>query len=110
MSAPLPTLPSSANKAARAGLKRLREVWFPLVQTSVAAGLSWYLAHDVLDHPQPFFAPIAAAVSLSISNVLRAQRAIQMMFGVTLRIGLGSLVQALLGPGAVPPVRASPLA
>lgn len=89
-------------KAARAGSKRLRVVWFNLVQTAAAAGLSWYLAHDVLDHPQPFFAPIAAAVSLSTSNVLRAQRAVQMMVGVTLGIGLGSAVQALLGPGAVP--------
>lgn len=88
--------------AARAGSKRLRVVWFNLVQTAAAAGLSWYLAHDVLDHPQPFFAPIAAAVSLSTSNVLRAQRAVQMMVGVTLGIGLGSAVQALLGPGAVP--------
>jgi uncharacterized membrane protein YgaE (UPF0421/DUF939 family) len=87
---------------ARAGTKRLRVVWFNLVQTAVAAGLSWYLAHDVLDHPQPFFAPIAAAVSLSTSNVLRAQRAVQMMIGVTLGIGVGSLVQGLLGPGDVP--------
>ncbi|HWS93509.1 MAG TPA: FUSC family protein, partial [Mycobacterium sp.] len=63
--------------------------------------VAWYLAHDVLGHPQPFFAPIAAAVSLSISNVLRAQRAIQMMIGVTLGIGMGTLVQGLLGPGAI---------
>ncbi|OBG66235.1 MULTISPECIES: aromatic acid exporter family protein [unclassified Mycobacterium] len=93
--------PSVVLAAARAGNKRLRQVWFNLVQTAVAAGLSWYIAHDVLAHPQPFFAPIAAAVSLSTSNVLRAQRAIQMMVGVTLGIGLGSLVQAALGPGAV---------
>jgi uncharacterized membrane protein YgaE (UPF0421/DUF939 family) len=88
-------------RAARAGLKRLRALWFNLVQTSVAAGLSWYIAHDLLGHPQPFFAPIAAAVSLSISNVLRAQRAIQMMIGVTLGIGVGIAVQGLFGPGAV---------
>ena len=94
-------MPSAASAAARAGIKRLRAVWFTLVQTSVAAGLSWYLAHDVLGHPQPFFAPIAAAVSLSVSNVLRAQRAIQMMIGVTLGIGMGTLVQGLLGPGSV---------
>ncbi len=87
--------------AARAGIKRLRAVWFTLVQASIAVGLSWYLAHDVLGHPQPFFAPIAAAVSLSISNVLRAQRAIQMMIGVTLGIGVGTVVQELLGPGAL---------
>lgn len=88
-------------RAARAGLKRLRALWFNLVQTAVAAGLSWYIAHDLLGHPQPFFAPIAAAVSLSISNVLRAQRAIQMMVGVTLGIGVGTAVQGVFGPGAV---------
>lgn len=97
-----PAVPSVAHAAARAGIKRLRVVWFNLVQTSVAAGLSWYLAHEVLGHPQPFFAPIAAAVSLSTSNVLRAQRAIQMMIGVTLGIGLGTLVLGWLGSGAVP--------
>jgi uncharacterized membrane protein YgaE (UPF0421/DUF939 family) len=95
-------VPSLVLAAARAGGKRLRVVWFNLVQTAVAAGLSWYLAHDVLEHPQPFFAPIAAAVSLSTSNVLRAQRAVQMMIGVTLGIGVGSLVQGLLGPGELP--------
>jgi uncharacterized membrane protein YgaE (UPF0421/DUF939 family) len=92
---PVPSWASAAS-AARAGLNRLRAVWFNLVQTSVAAGLSWYIAHDLLGHPQPFFAPIAAAVSLSITNVLRAQRAIQMMIGVTLGIGVGIAVQWLL--------------
>ncbi len=101
MSTSLQTLPSAAYAAGRGGIKRLRGAWFTLLQTSVASGLAWYLAHDVLGHPQPFFAPIAAAVSLSISNVLRAQRAIQMMIGVTLGIGMGTLVQGLLGPGAV---------
>jgi uncharacterized membrane protein YgaE (UPF0421/DUF939 family) len=101
MSTSLLTRPAAAKAAVVAGLKRVRGVWFTLVQTSVAAGLAWYIAHDVLAHPQPFFAPIAAAVSLSISNVLRGQRAIQMMIGVTLGIGMGTLVQGLLGPGAV---------
>jgi len=98
----LPTAPFAAYAAARAALKRLRGRLFNLLQTSAAAGLAWYLAHDVLGHPQAFFAPIASAVCLSISNVLRAQRAVQMMIGVTLGIGIGTVVQALLGPGAVP--------
>jgi uncharacterized membrane protein YgaE (UPF0421/DUF939 family) len=101
MSTSLFARPSLAYRAAQVGLKRVRAVWFTLVQTSVAAGLAWYIAHDVLAHPQPFFAPIAAAVSLSISNVLRAQRALQMMIGVTLGIGVGTLIQGLLGPGAI---------
>lgn len=102
MSTSLRTRPSAAYAAVLAGFKRVRGRWFNLVQTSVAAGLAWYVAHDVLGHPQPFFAPIAAAVCLSITNVLRAQRAIQMMIGVTLGIGLGTVVQGLLGTGAVP--------
>lgn len=101
MSDSLLTRPFAARAAAVAGIKRVHGVWFSLVQTAVAAGLAWYVAHDVLAHPQPFFAPIAAAVSLSITNVLRAQRAIQMMIGVTLGIATGALVEMLLGPGAI---------
>ncbi len=102
MSASLRTVPAAAYAAVAAASKHLRGRWFNLVQTSVASGLAWYIAHDLLRHPQPFFAPIAAAVCLSITNLLRAQRAIQMMIGVTLGIGLGALVQGLLGTGAVP--------
>src|SRR3984885_1432367 len=101
MSTSLLMRPAAGSAAVVEGLKRVRSVWFNLVQTSVAAGLAWYVAHDVLAHPQPFFAPIAAAVSLSTSTVLRAQRAIQMMIGVTLGIGTGTLVQGLFGPGTV---------
>lgn len=62
-------------------VQRLRPTAWPIVQTSVAAGLSWYIAHTLLKHPQPFFAPIAAMVCLSASSVLRGQRAVQMMLG-----------------------------
>jgi uncharacterized membrane protein YgaE (UPF0421/DUF939 family) len=96
------SLLTRATDSGLAAVHRLKDIWFTLVQTSVASGLAWYIAHDVLAHPQPFFAPIASAVCLSISNVLRAQRAVQMMIGVTLGIGMGSLVLALLGTGAVP--------
>jgi uncharacterized membrane protein YgaE (UPF0421/DUF939 family) len=101
MSTSLLTRPFAGRAAVVGGIKRVSGVWFYLVQTSVAAGLAWFVTHDVLEHPQPFFAPIAAAVSLSTNNVLRAQRAIQMIVGVTLGIGIGVLVQALLGPGAI---------
>jgi uncharacterized membrane protein YgaE (UPF0421/DUF939 family) len=100
MGTSLLTLPYAA--ALKRPLNRLRGRMFNLIQTSVASGLAWYVAHDVVGHPQPFFAPIASAVCLSISNVLRAQRAIQMMIGVTSGIGVGTAVQGLLGPGAVP--------
>lgn len=71
-------------------------VW-PILQTAVAAGLAWYLAHDVLGHVQPFFAPIAAAVCLWATNVVRAELAVEMMIGVAVGIGLGTGVHAALG-------------
>ncbi len=102
MTTSLSAVQSAAYAAGIAGLQRLRGRAFNLLQTAVASGLAWYVAHDVLGHPQPFFAPIASAVCLSISNVLRAQRAIQMIIGVTSGIGIGTVVLALLGPGALP--------
>ena len=58
-----------------AAVQRLKGIWFTLAQTSVASGLAWYLAHDVLAHPQPFFAPIAAAVRVSWSRTRSKSRA-----------------------------------
>ncbi len=63
----------------------------------MAAGVAWYIAHDVLGHPDPFFAPIAAAVFVSASNVFQAQRAIQNIVGVALGICLGATVHQLFG-------------
>src|SRR5271155_4746184 len=102
MSTSLQTLLSEVAGDGRAAVQRLRGMWFTMAQTSVASGLAWYIANDVLHHRQPFFAPIASAVCLSISNVLRAQRAVQMMIGVSLGIWMGGLVQGLIGTGVVP--------
>ncbi|HTQ20165.1 FUSC family protein [Mycobacterium sp.] len=86
----------------QAAFERLRDAGFTILQTAVTAGLAWYIAHDVLHHPQPFFAPVSAAVCLSASNVLRGVRAIQMIVGVALGIVIGVIVQKLLGVGPVP--------
>jgi uncharacterized membrane protein YgaE (UPF0421/DUF939 family) len=95
---------SLATRVAEVGLvakRRLRNAVSPIAQTSVAAGLAWYITHDVLSHRQPFFAPIAAVVCLSATNVLRGQRAVQMVVGGVLGIGLGAGVQVLLGTGPI---------
>jgi uncharacterized membrane protein YgaE (UPF0421/DUF939 family) len=76
----------------------MADAGWSLVQTPVAAGLAWYIAHTLLGHHQPFFAPTAAAVSLSKNRVLRGQRALQLMVGVVLGIGIGAAVKAVAGP------------
>lgn len=72
------------------------------MQAPVAAGLAWYIAHNLLGHHDPFFAPVAAAVALSKVRVLRSQRALQLIVGVVLGIGIGTAVKAVAGspPGA----------
>jgi uncharacterized membrane protein YgaE (UPF0421/DUF939 family) len=90
-----------ARELSAARARVLGGIW-PIAQTSVAAGLAWYIARDLLGHQQPFFAPIAAAVSLSASNVLRSQRALQLISGVALGIGVGTGVAAVAsGPVAI---------
>jgi uncharacterized membrane protein YgaE (UPF0421/DUF939 family) len=84
-----------------AAAQRVRGVYAPVLQTSLGAGVAWYVAHDLLGHAEPFFAPIAAAVSLSTSHVQRSRRSVQMMVGVLLGIGVSEVLHPLIGDGAV---------
>ena len=59
------------------------------------------MAHDALGHPQPFFAPISAAISLSTSGIRRGRRIAQMVLGVALGIGVSELAVGLVGTGPV---------
>lgn len=77
--------------------RRVADAGWSIVQTPVAAGLAWYIAHTLLGHHQPFFAPTAAAVSLSKNRVLRGQHALQLIAGVVLGIGIGTAVKAVAG-------------
>jgi uncharacterized membrane protein YgaE (UPF0421/DUF939 family) len=85
-----------------ASLARFRVALWPIVQAAVASGLAWYVTHDALGHQQPFFAPIAAAISLSAFVGRRWRNAVQMMFGVTLGIAISEGVVAVTGTGVLP--------
>ncbi len=78
---------------------RVRSALWPITQTAVAAGLAYFIAHSLVGHVQPFFAPIATTVSMSTTTELRAQRAVQLVAGVLLGIAIGAGVAALLGTG-----------
>ena len=82
---------------------RTRRVWYsliPVVQCAIAAGVSWAVAHDLVGHSQPFFAPIAAVISLGVSLGQRWRRAVEMVVGVTVGIGVGDVIVSLIGTGA----------
>ena len=71
-----------------------------LAQAAAAAGISWELALQLPNHGQPFFAPIAATISLGAERGTRGRQAIRMMTGVSVGILIGAAVLALVGAGA----------
>jgi uncharacterized membrane protein YgaE (UPF0421/DUF939 family) len=79
--------------------KRLRTAWLPLLQVTGAAAVAWFIAHNVLGHPEPFFAPVAAILALSVSIGQRGRRAVEMMIGVVIGILIADGVIAVLGNG-----------
>ncbi len=81
----------------KASLRRLRAAIFPILEAAGAAALAWWFTHDVLGHPSPFFAPVAAAISLSAFVGRRWRNAVQLMIGVALGIGIGEGVVQVIG-------------
>lgn len=79
---------------------RLRSKAWHIGQCSVAAGLAWYLAHDVLGHPKPFFAPIVAVICLGTSYGQRLRRVAEVTMGVAIGVFLADLLLLLIGTGA----------
>ena len=71
----------------------------PILHTSVAAAAAWLVATELLDHPDPFFAPIAAVVTLGLTVGERGRRAVEVAVGVALGIAIADALVALIGTG-----------
>ena len=83
----------------RTRTRRLAYAFLPILQCGLAAGLAWFIAFDLLDHPAPFFAPISAAIALGIGMGRRVRRGIELVIGVVVGVGLGDLLIAQIGSG-----------
>ncbi len=83
----------------RDGGRRVALSALPIAQCSVAAGLAWFVANDLVGHPRPFFAPIAAVISLGVSLGSRLRRAAELVVGVSLGVLVGDLLIASIGSG-----------
>ncbi len=75
-----------------------RYAFVPIMQCAVAAGIAWWVATEVIGHQRPFFAPVAAVVSLNGSR--RTRRAVELVVGVSVGVGIGDLLIAVIGSGA----------
>ena len=78
-------------------LDRWRTRRWAIAQCAVAAGVAWWFAEQVVGHPQPFFAPVAAVVSLGTSYGQRLRRVAEVTVGVALGVFGGDLLVQLIG-------------
>ena len=54
----------------------------PILHSAVSAALAWLIATEVVGHDQPFFAPIAAVITLGLTVGQRRRRAMELAIGV----------------------------
>ena len=83
-----------------ARVHRLHDKSWQVAQCAVAAGVAWLIAADLLGHDTPFFAPIAAVLSLGTSYGQRLRRVVEVAIGVALGVLVGDLVVQAIGVGA----------
>jgi hypothetical protein len=76
---------------------RLCEDRFLLLQEAAAATVAWVLASHVVDHHQPFFAPVAAVVALNAPLGERGGNTLRLVQGVVIGILAGALAVDVLG-------------
>jgi uncharacterized membrane protein YgaE (UPF0421/DUF939 family) len=84
----------------RTRVERLRAAWRSILQAGVAAGLAWIVATELFGHDRPFFAPVAAIITLGLTVSERGRRAWEVAVGVALGIAIGDLLVLVIGVGA----------
>lgn len=80
-------------------VNRWRARIFVIAQCAVTAGLAWLLAQRGLGHPAPFFAPVAAIITLGLSFGQRLRRAVEVGVGVAVGVLVGDVFVTFFGTG-----------
>ncbi|MBC7638948.1 MAG: FUSC family protein [Rhodoferax sp.] len=95
-----PDLRVGARQALERRIERLRRYGWHIAQCAVAGAVAYLLAHALLGHPQPFFAPVAAIVSLGLSYGQRLRRVGEVTIGIALGVLIGDVFANVFGTGA----------
>ena len=96
---PLDRMWSRGRLSVRARVARLADKRWHVAQCAIAAGVAWFVAAEIFDHPTPFFAPIAAVVSLGTSYGQRLRRVAEVTLGVAIGVLIADLLVVQLGSG-----------
>jgi uncharacterized membrane protein YgaE (UPF0421/DUF939 family) len=79
--------------------QRWRAHWFLIAQIAITAGLAWLVGQQLLGHRLPFFAPVAAIITLGVSYGQRMRRGVEIAVGVAVGVLVGDLFTAVAGTG-----------
>ncbi|MDQ3792598.1 MAG: FUSC family protein [Actinomycetota bacterium] len=90
---------SAFRRRLEAAIERLWGGGWPILQTAVAASAAWYLATVLLGHESPFFASIAAVISLGVAVGQEGRRAAELVFGVACGLTVADLLVLAIGTG-----------
>lgn len=96
---PLDRMWNKGRTSLHARFARLNSKRWQIAQCAIAAGVAWFIAADVLGHQTPFFAPIAAVVSLGTSYGQRLRRVVEVTLGVAVGVLLADLIVVQVGSG-----------
>lgn len=88
-------------RATAGARQRVRSGGWPVIQGTLAATASWVIARHLVQHHQPFFAPIAAVVALNATRGERGTNALHLLQGVLVGIVVAELAVKVLGSGYV---------
>lgn len=78
---------------------RLRSRAWLIVQAGLGAMIAWYVAHRLIGHELPFFAPVTAMVCLGMTYGDRLRRIIELTIGVALGIFVADVFVYFFGSG-----------
>lgn len=92
-------LRARVGRAGRQSGQRIRLYLIVALQAGLAAALAWLVASELLGNPEPTFAPAAAVGVIAASLGKRTHRALELVAGVVLGIGVGDLLISLFGTG-----------
>lgn len=90
---------SELDKSLRNRLLRVRSRLLFIVHSAIGAGVAYWIAVEVIEHGQPFFAPMSAVIILGLSGGDRIKRATELTLGCALGVGLGDLLIMQIGTG-----------
>ena len=77
----------------------LRRRWRTLLRLSLGTAIAYFVATQVLDHRQAFFAPIACIIVLISGAGLRGRTSYELVVGVSLGVLVGELLILGIGRG-----------